>query len=127
MRIKFDTKGELENTMKLLNKYGKLDATTALKAIGDTTIEELAAVSPVRTGEYKASWGYTISNEKGKQVLGIINPSHPEVSDLSTKLEYGHVTQNGKFVDGHHFIKPTMDKVYSEIKDDLFGEVLDVE
>lgn len=127
MKIKFDSKNDLNRTISMLNKYGKLDATTALKAIGDTSIEKLAAVSPVRTGEFKASWGYNISTEKGKQILSITNSSHKDVPDLPSMLEYGHGTQNGHFIEGHHFIVPTMDEVYSEIKDDLWGEVVDVE
>lgn len=126
MKIRFDSKGELSNTLALLEKYKNLDASTALKAIGDTSMEELKANSPVRTGEFRDGWDYTITKEKGKQVLGIINPSHTEAPDLATWLEYGHV-DGGKFIPGHHFIKPSMDKVYQEIKDDLWGDVVDVE
>lgn len=125
MQIKYYSKGNFANSIKLMMKYKSLNTDVALEHVGKTVVEGLEASTPVDTGELANGWTYKIEKESGVKSVNIYNNSHPEYS-LVEGLEHGHGTGTGGYVRPTHFVSKTMDRLDSYISEELGGVVKDV-
>lgn len=116
MKVKAYTVGRMKMTLKSLQEYKTLKPEKILTKLGLWTVTELKDKSPVRTGEFQNGWYYTLEDKGDKHVMYIANSSHPDVPDLAWYLEYGHMA-NGHYIEGRHFIIPTIDKLYAKIRE----------
>lgn len=125
MEVKFFSKGEFANSIKLMKKYKSLEVNRALNRIGKTLEYELKENTPRDTGELASGWNHKVEKENGVKSLVIRNSTHPEY-DLIAGLEHGHGTGTGGYVAPTHFISNTVDSLEDYISEELGGVVKDV-
>lgn len=121
--IRCTVKGDFKKTTNFLNKIRKLDFDSLLKKYGQEGVEALAAVTPVRTGKTRDSWGYYIEKKPGRISIVWTNSNLSNHVPVAVILEYGHATASGGYVEGRHFISPAIRPVFDKIADAAWKEV----
>ena len=89
------------------------DVKQAVKEVAKATVKEVKAKSPVKTGNYKKSWGQVkVSETKGSVVISIRNKKYYWLTHL---LENGHALKNGDRTRAFPHIKPAEDFAAREL------------
>ena len=90
------------------------DVKQAVKEVAKATVKEVKAKSPVKTGNYKKSWGQVkVSETKGSVVISIRNKKYYWLTHL---LENGHALKNGDRTRAFPHIKPAEDFAARELE-----------
>ncbi len=98
--------------MKILRKYGKQG------------VEALAAATPEDTGISSNSWSYSIHRSRDVIKLEWLNENENENIPIVILIQYGHGTVGGTFVQGIDFINKPMKKVFNELTENLWKELI---
>lgn len=107
---KLDEKSKWAET--ILNKYG---------AIG---VEKLKELTPKNTGLTAASWDYNISYENGNAKITWTNSNINKGFNVAVLIYYGHMAENGVYVEGNNYIDPALKPIFDDIIESLKKEVL---
>lgn len=116
--------GDFDKTMKFLETMKKKDATAILNRYGEQGVSLLSAATPKKTGKTAASWSYDISRSNGRYVLSWNNSNINDGVNVALIIQYGHGTKRGTYVKGIDYINPVLEKVFKEMADELWKEVV---
>lgn len=122
--IIFRHKGDFHNTERFLRKLQNEDFLKRLNEYGDMGVEALAAATPKRTGRTAASWSYTVEKGSGHATLAWTNSNYNQGEQIAILIQYGHGTGWGTYVQGTDYINPAMKKVFQQIADAIWEEVI---
>lgn len=122
--IGFEHSGNLTKTERFLNKMLKLTGSSLFDKYGEIGVEALRANTPQRTGNTANSWYYEIEHSVGSTKISWNNSNENKGVLIAVLIQYGHGTRNGGYVQGVDYINPTMKKVFDQIANNLWEEVL---
>ena len=122
--INIKTTGDFNNITKFLNKMRKRDAKAILSKYGERGVELLRSATPVKTGKTASSWRYEINVSKGRYSINWLNDNIHNGVNIAIILQYGHGTRNGGYVAGKDYINPVMQRIFEEMADELWREVV---
>lgn len=119
--IGITTKGEYTKTIrKLKHMLTGQDVASVLDKYGKIGVSRLSEATPVRTGLTAASWNYKVTKyEDGTYKLTFNNTNQNENIPIVVLLRYGHVTNNGYWVEGHDFVAPIIDELTRELQEEF--------
>lgn len=121
--IKCRVKGDLRKTKKFLQRSYKLDLDSLLKSYAEEGVSALKSATPVVTGKTADSWSYEILNERDKISIFWTNSNVNDGVPIAVILEYGHGTGWGGYVQGRHYISPTIRPIFDTITNSIWKEV----
>ena len=121
--ITLKSKGDFKNTTKFLNKVLNRSYLDILEKYGREGVAALSAATPVDTGLTAASWDYKIeSTEKGFSI-SFTNSNRVDGVLIAIILQYGHVTNNGGWVEGRDYINPAIQPIFDRMAQEAWKEV----
>lgn len=121
--IRYVVKGNFKNTENFLKRALKLDFNSILQRYAEMGLKALVSVTPVRTGKTAASWTYEIQKTPGSISLIYKNTNIVKGNCIVILLDRGHGNGRGAWIEGRHFIDPTIQPIFDEIADRAWKEV----
>ena len=121
--IRYVVKGDFKNTESFLKRALKLDFDSILRRYAEVGLKALISVTPVRTGKTAASWTYEIQKSPGSISLIYKNMNVVKGNCIVILLDRGHGNGRGAWIEGRHFIDPTIQPIFDEIADRAWKEV----
>lgn len=121
--INFKHKGNFDKFIKFVKKALDITEKPTITSIMERCMENLRAATPVDSGLTAQSWSYTVTHERNKTIIQIINSNIQNGTSVAFLLEHGHATATGGWVPGKHFIDPEIKKTYDEILETTWKEV----
>ena len=122
--IIFTHKGDFNNTERFIRKALNREFYKNLEKYGERGVEALKAATPVRTGKTADSWDYEIERKGDRIKIAWTNSNINKGRQIAVLIQYGHGTRNGGYVEGVDYINPSMRKVFQQIADDVWKEVV---
>ncbi len=122
--IIFTHKGDFNNTERFIRKALNREFYKNLEKYGERGVEALKAATPVRTGKTADSWDYEIERKGDRIKIVWTNSNINKGRQIAVLIQYGHGTRNGGYVEGVDYINPSMRKVFQQIADDVWKEVV---
>lgn len=117
------SKGNFNNTEKLLKKSLGNEWLSVLEDYGRQGVQELAAATPLDSGQTASSWDYEIVREKGKVSVVWTNSNINDGVNIAIILQYGHGTGWGGYVVGRDYINPALRPIFDSMADAAWKEV----
>jgi hypothetical protein len=117
------SKGNFNNTEKLLKKSLGNEWLSVLEDYGRQGVQELAAATPLDSGQTALSWDYEIVREKGKVSVVWTNSNVNDGVNIAIILQYGHGTGWGGYVVGRDYINPALRPIFDSMADAAWKEV----
>ena len=113
--------GEAEKFLKESRKRNR-KIRDILERFGENGLEALREVTPKRTGKTAKSWSYQVKSDKGGFSLSFQNDNLFKGVPVVVLLVYGHATPSGRWVEGHDFITPVIDPLFSDLQKQIRKE-----
>ena len=123
MGISIRSKGNFNNTEKMLKKSLGKNWLDVLDRYGRLGVESLAASTPVKTGLTASSWSYQIVQKNGSVSVVWNNSNIQKGVSIALILQYGHGTRNGGYVRGRDYINPALQPVFDKMAEAAWKEV----
>ena len=123
MMLKFETKGDFNNTESFLKRVRKWIIRQNLEHYGKIGVEELSKATPIDTGETAASWYYKIEFGDDSATLSWHNSNNSKGIPIVVLIQYGHGTRNGGYVAPRDFINPVLEPLIEEMIEKTWKEV----
>lgn len=117
------SKGNFNHLEKYLKKSLGNDYMSILEKYGQRGVQELAAATPIRSGETASSWDYRITKKDGNLSIEWINTNINDHVNIAMILQYGHGTRNGGYVSGIDYINPALKPIFDELAESAWKEV----
>lgn len=114
-------KGNFDKTDAFLKLASSGEYLTKLNALGERGVMELAAATPILTGETAGSWRYEVKRTSNSLSITWLNDVYAGSAPLSILLQYGHGTRQGGYVSGIDYINPAMKPVFDAIADEAWA------
>lgn len=128
MKINFEHKGSFTHLEKFLTKslHIKPLIKPILEKYGKRGVDLLREATPKDTGKTADSWSYEVTeDEKGNYQIVWSNSNVVNGwANVAILLQYGHGTKNGGFVKGTDYINPAIEKVFHNLTDEAWKEVI---
>ena len=124
MRITFRQSGDFSRLRKYLSKA--IDSVTMahLQKYGEMGVEALKAATPVDSGVTASAWRYEITSDGSGYAIDFHNDNVKDGwFNVAIMLDVGHGTGTGGWVEGRHFIDPTIQPIFERMAHDLWLEV----
>lgn len=121
--IRFESKGDFNNSLNYLNKLKNLSFNLDLDKYGQEGVKALQNATPVLTGLASKSWGYRIEHKNKTATLVWTNSDIEGGYNVAILLQYGHGTGRGTYVKGIDYINPALEPVFNKIAEDMWKEV----
>lgn len=121
--ITFHHKGDFKKTNNFLKKLKQLRIEKTLEKYGQIGVDALSRETPKDTGITAASWGYQIHKSEGSVSIEWTNSSQNKGIPIVVLIINDHGTRNGGFVKGRDFITPTLQPIFDQIAEEVWGEV----
>ena len=102
----------------------KRDARAVLNKYGERGVELLRSATPIKTGKTASSWRYEITSSGGDYEIHWLNDNVNNRVNIAILLQYGHGTRQGSYVAGTDYINPVLQKIFEEMADELWREVV---
>lgn len=112
--------GGLEHFLK---RAAKLDVRTILEEGGRQGVQALRAATPVDTGVAQAGWTYEVSTKNRVYEVVWKNVDIENGYRVVLRLQYGHGTGTGGYVQGRDIINPAIKPVFDQISDRIWKAV----
>jgi len=122
--IRCVVKGNFNETESFLKRALKLDFDSILRRYAEIGLKALVSATPVRTGKTAASWSYEILKTPGQISLVYKNSNTNRGNCIVILLDRGHGNGRGAWIEGRHFIEPTIQPIFDEIADKAWKEVV---
>ncbi len=87
-------------------------------------VDYLSNNTPIDSGETASSWSYEIDLKNGRYMIYWSNSNVNQGVNIAIILQYGHVTKNGGYVQGIDYINPALAKVFEQMANELWEEVV---
>lgn len=117
--ITCSTRGNFNNTKKLLNRIKNNHIYDILNKYGREGVQALSAATPKDTGKTADSWEYSITKKSDGYELTWNNTNLNKGVPIAILIQYGHVTSKGTWVEGYDYINPALKNVLSDLKKEL--------
>lgn len=113
--------------LKHLSKDRGLLYNKLLKYYGEKGVELLRNATPVDTGKTANSWTYRIE-DLPDYTYRLIFENTNVVRGLSVAIliDQGHLSKNGYFIEGYHFIEPAEQEIFKGLADSLWKETIKI-
>ena len=82
-------------------------------------VERLSEATPVESGETRDSWEYDIKPTKRGYKINFYNTNQHEGYHIVVLLRYGHITVDGRWVDGNDFVEPVIQELCAELREEF--------
>lgn len=116
--IDYSIHGDFSKLSSKLQKILGFFSKSRLDKYGRRGVELLSEATPVDTGLAASSWDYYILNDGNFQLV-FINTDIEDGALVVELLDSGHITRDGTFKNGLHFIDPCMNQLMDEISKDF--------
>lgn len=124
--VNFRHKGGFAKTEKFLRKSLGRNYRIVLEKYAQEGVRQLAANTPIESGETAASWSYEII-QNGSSLSIVWNNSHIEKGvNIAVILQYGHGTRNGGYVSGRDYINPALRPIFDKMAEAAWKEVTSI-
>lgn len=124
MGITFSHKGDFNNLERFLNDILKKSYRNILEIYGQKGVAALRAATPVDSGLAASSWYYTIEDNGQSSSLIFSNSNIEDGCNIAILVDKGHVTKNGSWVPGYHFIDDAIYPVMKELEDEVWRSTI---
>ena len=121
--VRFHVKGSYRKTKKFLKNAKDASYRKVLEYYGREGVEALARATPKDTGKTAESWGYEITEQKGRLKITWTNSNMNDGVSIAVLLQYGHATRNGGWVEGIDYINPAIRPIFDKIAKEAWKEV----
>lgn len=124
MKVTFRHRGDFSRLKRYLSK--SIDAVTMahLQKYGEMGVEALKAATPVDSGATANAWRYEITSSSSGYSVEFHNDNVVDGwFNVALMLDVGHGTGTGGWVEGLHFIDPTIQPIFEKMAHDLWLEV----
>lgn len=117
--------GELRRFQKWCKQFDEKSkwAETILNKYGQIGVEKLQELTPKDTGLTAASWDYYISYENGNAKITWTNSNINKGFNVAVLIFYGHMAENGVYVEGRDYINPALKPIFDDITESIKKEV----
>ena len=122
--ITVESKGNFDNTEKLLKRIRSRDYLKALDKFGQQGVTALSGATPTRSGKTASSWDYEVLVSGGSVILQWTNSNINNGVSIAIILQYGHGTRNGGYVVGRDYINPAMRPLFDKMADEAWKAVI---
>ena len=122
--ITVESKGNFDNTEKLLKRIKSRDYLKVLDKFGQQGVTALSGATPTRSGKTASSWDYEVLVSGGSVILQWTNSNINNGVSIAIILQYGHGTRNGGYVVGRDYINPTMRPLFDKMADEAWKAVI---
>ena len=122
--ITVESKGNFDNTEKLLKRIKSRDYLKVLDKFGQQGVTALSGATPTRSGKTASSWDYEVLVSGGGVTLQWTNSNINNGVSIAIILQYGHGTRNGGYVVGRDYINPEMRPLFDKMADEAWKAVI---
>lgn len=122
--ITVESKGNFDNTEKLLKRIKSRDYLKVLDKFGQQGVTALSGATPTRSGKTDSSWDYEVLVSGGGVTLQWTNSNINNGVSIAIILQYGHGTRNGGYVVGRDYINPAMRPLFDKMADEAWKAVI---
>ena len=122
--ITVESKGNFNNTEKLLKRIKSRDYLKVLDKFGQQGVTALSGATPTRSGKTASSWDYEVLVSGGSVILQWTNSNINNGVSIAIILQYGHGTRNGGYVVGRDYINPAMRPLFDKMADEAWKAVI---
>ena len=122
--ITVESKGNFDNTEKLLKRIKSRDYLKVLDKFGQQGVTALSRATPTRSGKTASSWDYEVLVSGGGVTLQWTNSNINNGVSIAIILQYGHGTRNGGYVVGRDYINPAMRPLFDKMADEAWKAVI---
>lgn len=122
--VKITSKGNFDKLEGFLRRGSRKINTSLLHEYGAKGVTALSATTPVDTGKTASSWRYEIENINGKTSLSFYNSNVNNGIPIAIIIDRGHATGNGGWVEGYHYIDPTIQPIFDSLANEIYKEVM---
>ena len=122
--ITVESKGNFDNTEKLLKRIKSRDYLKVLDKFGQQGVTALSGDTPTRSGKTASSWDYEVLVSGGGVTLQWTNSNINNGVSIAIILQYGHGTRNGGYVVGRDYINPAMRPLFDKMADEAWKAVI---
>lgn len=127
MKITFKQRGDFSRLKKYLSMTVDAVRLTTLQRYGEMGVEALKAATPVDSGVTANAWRYEITSDGSVYAIEFHNDNVvDDWFNVAIMLDVGHGTGTGGWVEGRHFIDPTIQPIFEKMAHDLLLEVTNV-
>lgn len=124
--ITFKHSGSFNNSEIFLGRNRDRAYRVILEKYGALGVDALASATPIDSGITSESWGYEITQTKGRHSITWTNNHVVDGVIIAVVIQYGHATRSGGYVEGRDFINPVMKPIFDLIAENLYKEVSDL-
>lgn len=123
MRVKFESDGNFENTVKWLEEASNKSPEQLMKKVGEEGVKALRENTPRgETGETANGWEYVIEKDRSGIEVSFINKAHPDAGvSIARIIDSGHGTGTGGYVPGQPYIKKSTSPIFEKASE-LIGK-----
>lgn len=122
--IRFKHVGDFSKSTNFFNRVkSRSYLTRVLDKYGKIGVSQLAAATPIDTGETASSWGYEIDISGDSCSIVWTNSNVVDGAPIAILLQYGHATRFGGYVEGIDYINPALKPVFEQILEEVWEEV----
>ena len=121
--ISFVHKGDFKKTSMFLKKAKEAEFLNRLDSVARQGVSALASATPVDSGETASSWDYEIVRTKNGAKIYWTNSNINKGVPVAILIQYGHITDNGAYVQGTDFINDAIRPIFDEIAESAWKEV----
>lgn len=119
MKVKFESKGGFNNTLRWLDKASNIQS-NMVRNVGDYGETMLRNGTPQDTGETASGWKHDITVNGNSLEISWKNTAHPESEvNVAKLIELGHGTGTGGYVPPRPYIKESMAPVWQKLDKDI--------
>ena len=122
--ITVESKGNFDNTEKLLKRIKSRDYLKVLDKFGQQGVTALSGATPTRSGKTASSWDYEVLVSGGSVILQWTNSNINNGVSIANNLQNGHGTRNGGYVVGRDYINPAMRPLFDKMADEAWKAVI---
>lgn len=126
--MSISVKGDFYNIKNFFSNYkrNRINYIYILRKYGEEGVKALSEATPKDSGETATSWYYEIEQKKDEYIIYWKN-SHMLKGvpiPLALLIQLGHGTKNGGYVEGIDYINPALKKVFEEIANNLWRDLI---
>lgn len=124
MKITFKHRGDFSRLSKYLSRAADAVRLSTLQRYGEMGVEALRAATPVDSGVTANAWRYELTSDGSVYSIEFHNDNVVDGwFNVAIMLDVGHGTGTGGWVEGRHFIDPTIQPIFEKMANDLWLEV----